>query len=103
MTTMIERVARAIAPNFGPPFDEWHTERDVKRCWGIFGYETQEQLLLAARDAIEAMREPSENMVSVGVFHRMNVSLSRENTWPDDTSNLFSKMIDAALKIFLIP
>lgn len=70
--SMIERVARAIQAKLDYEF----AERG--------GLAADEMAVMAARAAIEAMREPTESMRRAGLSHIY-------------TAEIFSAMIDAAL------
>jgi hypothetical protein len=86
---MVERVARAIA-NAGA-FDE--TMSDAKRGWEKCDGAMREDYRREARAAIEAMREPTETMISAGylwAFGSPNeAETNAERTW--------QAMIDDAL------
>jgi len=84
VSEMVERVARAIHDmhSAGPAYelaaDDW---RDM------------------ARAAIEAMREPTEEMVATHDKHVLSYCIE-EDAWitPDDAKANWSTMIDEALK-----
>ena len=75
MTTMIERVARAICDATGE--FSWDEEDEI----------TRSEFRNEAIAAIEAMREPTEAMIEAGHWHSGS-----------DAGPCFTAMIDAALK-----
>ena len=90
--TMIERVARAISGHFGPVFDDLPKDRKAQRLsirQGDAYCDTQDDMLEAARAAIEAMREPTERMVQAG--------WATNGYRGDMTKAEWSAMIDVAL------
>lgn len=124
---MVERVARAIAKDFGEDFDE--VPRDKKHrieAHSIFGGRYRDvnepfqyDYLGSARAAIEAMREPTEGMGDSGDmammrlvekllglpklsddhYERMNVAFGKRarGTTEENTDSVWQAMIDAAL------
>jgi hypothetical protein len=101
MSEMVERVARAIANGLGDEFDnafngksDWIYARGEKG--GRFrdcNEPTQDDYLGAARAAIEAMREPTDEMIEAGLKHQVHtVENSRASTFVR-----WSWMVDAAL------
>lgn len=89
MTSMVDRVARAICWKNGMNPDLTLGGDGVNFLW--------HEYVAQAEAAIEAMREPSEKMVSVGVEHRLKISIFGAGGWKNDTRDLFKEMIDAAL------
>lgn len=73
MSEMIERAARAIHLTFG--FKEWPKGYECENC------------LIAAKAAIEAMREPTEAMLDAGAYD-LDMTLEQQ----------YKRMIEAALK-----
>jgi hypothetical protein len=80
MTDLIERVAKAI-----------YEDRNGAGCmpWGRRDEAHKEPYRSDARAAIEAMREPTEEMGKAGADHVRNVS--------GGMSGIYRAMIDAAL------
>lgn len=76
MSEMVERVAKAIAMHWGCAPQTYDLNPDVRKDWA--GY---------ARAAIEAMREPTPNMILAGM-----------ETDAEMTAIAYRAMIDAALK-----
>jgi len=81
--TMIERVARAIYEDISAGAD------DMESC------------IIAARAAIEAMREPTDSMVKAGIKREVGWEYG-ERGCPDDGPHVsshasYTAMIDAAL------
>lgn len=89
MTDMIERVARALCRCRVSQSDYvlgWASvEQEVHYCWNEW---TEE-----ARAAIEAMREPTEDMLYTG-----NAQIPDWDRQIEDVRNTWHAMIDAALK-----
>jgi len=77
MTTMVERVARAICWSNGETFD------DIKQP-------KHDYYVLLARAAIEAMRYIDEQMAEAGFAH--------EHVLDNGYQQIYEAMIDAALK-----
>lgn len=70
MSEMVERVARAICrSNCSPRMSRDHIECQVENAWDMW--------IPEARAAIEAMREPTSDMVIVG-FNRAKPYLGTE-------------------------
>ncbi len=91
---MVERVARALyairmelAEGANLPQYTWETERNPYR----------EHCLREARAAIEAMREPTPEMVRTTVDFMFTVSLGGNYRWTDYARDVHCCMIDAAL------
>jgi hypothetical protein len=90
---MIEKVAKAMREKFieravplpGPKDHAWHTDMQSLSFDDL------------ARAALLALREPCAEMVAAGVQHRLGTSIGADNYWPEDTAQLFQKMLDAAL------
>lgn len=80
---MIEKVARAIATadeqNGGPPYEMLMT----------MGKHVRNDLYDRAKAAIEAMRDPTDSMISAGEANIQGA---------EDVRYLFAAMIDAALE-----
>lgn len=94
MSEMVERVARAlVVSKFGPEaeilFDSVPREfRDADKAQDMFTKRVAEARR-DARAAIEAMREPTDEMVHAGNCAKFNAF--------NPTANSFRAMIDAAL------
>lgn len=86
MTSMIERVARAIDPC---AWDVMTHDDGCPDCRAA-----REQARGRARAAIEAMREPTEEMVRMGMTALPNSTPGRHQK----TGWVWDAMIDAALK-----
>jgi|21_taG_2_1085346.scaffolds.fasta_scaffold09763_5 hypothetical protein len=97
-TEMIERMARAIADNIGPSFDNLHKN---KRHWietrGIFGDEHRDvngpfrdDCMEAARAALSALQEPDARMVEAGG------AIFGFGGDPESAERVFTAMIKAA-------
>ena len=90
---MIERVARALVANFNMSefYDDGGISR-IKKPWDELSPDAKAYALEQARAAIEAMREPTEEMLdAVSSFEDIaNIDQDPSFYWP--------KMIDAALK-----
>lgn len=87
MTTMIERVARAIAEKDRP------ADVSQQAWWAIRG----DNFIEKARAAIEAMREPTDFMVQRGLGWREH---DIPDHWPDEARipyGTWKSMIDAML------
>lgn len=90
--TMVERVARAICaadghdPD-GPPIDEYPS--------AIYPWAVYRNL---AKAAIEAMREPSEEMKKAGEHAEISDSYGEYYVSADNAADIFRAMVDAALK-----
>ena len=69
--TPLERAASAIAGHFGPEFhelpDDKRDQRELARD-GLPYENNKEDMLEAARAAIEALMEPSEGMIEASTF-----------------------------------
>ena len=80
MSEMVERVAKAIyALQFGKPWAGNFSQDDARVC---------------ARTAIEAMRQPTEEMEIEG----LNANPRGPSVYPDyDAKRIWSSMIDVAL------
>lgn len=87
MTSMIERVARAIMDDDGSPCI---SKLKFKLCKEPDGCICRS----LARSAIEAMREPTEEMVRMGMTALPNSTPGRHQK----TGWVWDAMIDAALK-----
>lgn len=92
MTTMIKKVARALATELQrqaepPDFEQYVDARDMQNAI----LDGEFDLTALARAAIEAMREPTAGMLDTGDV----VSGIVDNQ--DDVRLLYSDMIDAAL------
>lgn len=98
MSEMIERVAKAIyAGQVGALSDgawreywAWHTNPLTTKSGGEWEY------IRLARAAMEAMREPTEAMVSQGALQV--TSMGPLSTDERSARNSYSTMIDEALK-----
>lgn len=80
--TMIERVARAIS----------HIEKGSEADWTYF--------ITTARNAIAAMREPTDAMIEAGMDYderELNASLGRAPTVEECQAGEWRAMIDAAM------
>lgn len=93
MTTMIEKVARALAAKhyadrFSKAANDEHVNMNVDGNWPIFTDD--------AKVAIQAMREPSEKVLDAGlmVFCELDGVCSSEFV----LNEVHKAMIDAALK-----
>lgn len=89
MSTMIERVARAIRRKYNIEI----FDRDEEDGW--------EYSLDQARAAIEAMREPTENMLDYGACYEDPQNEYKHNPLYDEgdlSRDVYKAMIDAALK-----
>lgn len=67
--TMVERMARAIAGHFGPEFDDLpkdKAERINRNRVGEMFDDSQEDVLEAAKAALQALMEPTPGMVEAG-------------------------------------
>ena len=96
----IERVARAIADNIGPPFDKLHKD---KRHWlqerGMFEGEHRDvngpfqgDCIEAAKAALSALLEPDEAMVETAAREYEDVRIDEVSAaW------VFTAMIKAAM------
>ncbi len=80
MTSMVERVARAMYPK-GWEQDGHFNSRE--RAW------RRDHAMIAARAAIEAMREPTPGMLSDGLAI---------HDWDHGLDDVYTAMIDAALE-----
>lgn len=82
MSEMIERIQRAIAPM-------------IQASGPIYGYDSQAMV----RAALEAMREPTEEMCRAG---GENIFNERMGAFPEkdaeEAANIFRTMINEALK-----
>lgn len=89
MTTMIERVARAI-----------YEDRNGRGCapWGRLTKAHQEPYLSDARAGIEAMREPSAKMLDEGFRALISGDDDALDTSTSDAIKCWRAMIAAALK-----
>lgn len=69
MDSMIENMARAIAGHFGPEFDALpkdKAERINRNRMGEMFDDSQEDVLDAAKAALQALMEPTPGMVEAG-------------------------------------
>lgn len=79
---MIEKVAIAIG-GLWPDYCNPCTKEKILKC---------KDCLDAAKAAIEAIKEPTEEMLNTGILFRPNVVYS------DEVKEMYQKIIDAALK-----
>lgn len=99
MTTMIERVARAIAG--ADP--EQQGQIDDSEMGEYFWEKYREHYLPLARAAIEAMREPTPDMISAGIKREVAWEYGERGDWDDESGPhvpshaAYQSMIDAAL------
>lgn len=98
MTTMIERVARAICAA-----DRTAPDPDAQIQIGMRAAKAWEARVPMARAAIEVMREPTPEMQAVGrdavapYFPRGAVGMPVATQW-EPSNKAYEAMIDAALK-----
>jgi hypothetical protein len=93
MMDAIERVARAIAEDI-----ETSLPPRTKMAWEELTLPARATMLRRARIAIEAMREPSEEMITVGVDDALKgPGIGAYLNWRDYVASRFRLMIDAAL------
>jgi len=85
MSEMIERVARAIDPNVFS-LDELTTHL----YWELWVKDRQEKARQDARRAIEAMRDPTADMITQGQLEFIEEESASDSIWDE--------MIDAALR-----
>ena len=111
MSELIVRMARRLAGHYGQPFDLLAKNKDEVRRWMRDGLPpqvasamggtrwdhndpTQEDHIQAARDALAAVREPTEAMVDSGSEAMSDVG----STDPVGAGTAWSAMIDEALR-----
>lgn len=92
MTTMIERVARAMFE----ASRKYAALRGVQTSWDM--YPLKNAMLDMARAAIGAMREPTDATAQAGVDadHTLEAIEGRPD-YPESCANIYRAMIDAAL------
>lgn len=92
---MVERVAKAI-------FESDHTDRlkalgdEPWLKWEELARGMRRHFEYAARAAIEAMREPTEEMIKMGLYDEKG--FNRLGVCTGDLTNAYTRMISAALK-----
>ncbi len=103
---LIEKMAIAIrAKNWG--WDDWHQISDEAKEL----YRNEASVSLSALpiplpvllglingEIVAVPVEASPEMIEAGVDYRLNTSVHAGNGWPEDTSALFSAMIEARPK-----
>jgi hypothetical protein len=82
MSEMVERVARALCRSKSAAQPGGWIERHINENWPVF--------MDDARTAIEAMREPTEAMLTAAHVHGKNHAIEMRQAWRD--------MIDEVLK-----
>lgn len=55
--------------------------------------EIAENVISAVKDGLMS---PPDDMIKVGVDHRLSTLIDRGNTWKSDTAMMFRKMIEAS-------
>jgi len=94
---MVERVARAMAPMFAEANSYWCNGTEWPDCPPAT-CQCRKMAFEAARAAIAAMREPTEEMVRAGLTSLAVTAFGMPEFEPRDEAELcFTSMIDAAL------
>ena len=83
---IVERVARALCDD---TLKRWRSPIALQK-------EPWREFIPAALAAIEAMREPSDAMITAGIIERHDSVVPE--AWSLATANIWRAMIDAALK-----